>query len=390
MEPKKLFFGLFAMLALSVSTLGCGIIPGTSAGPATPAPAPTPTLAQRLETQAATNAEASAAQLAAFDRLTKAIEAQKPAAIDLGPIATALGDLKKSVEAQKPADNKPVLDALDKLTKALETQKPADFKPLLDAINDLRKDVRESSQRVATGQQQGQGGQQGGQQGSQQQTGPGGVPFQLGCGPTKNVGEVQQMVGLSIVCLGTEFDAYTWRSVPIKVNAIVPAGWIATLHLAGDRVVVTETPGTYEIVAATFRRVKGYPQGDAVHNRCELLHKEQVFGASQTPSFPVFPHGFTCDGQQAQTNAAQGTNPQTGGDPQAASRKMAVSEIQCNPSCGNRLSLIEDDEAVKLGSGACVNVTLPANVKYDSWDGSRTVQGQGGTIRTCEATFRRN
>ncbi len=130
-----------------------------------------------------------------------------------------------------------------------------------------------------------------------------GIQYQLGCGD-KNVGAVQNKIGLSVVCLGTEYDAYTWRSVPQVVDAILPDGFIGTLHLANDKIVVTQDPGKYPIVAGTFRRKAGYPAGDAVYNACDLLIKEQAFGASQTPSFKVEAQGFSCDNQQTTTSSS--------------------------------------------------------------------------------------
>jgi hypothetical protein len=121
-----------------------------------------------------------------------------------------------------------------------------------------------------------------------------GGQFSLGCGD-KDVGAVQNLIGISVVCLGTEFDAYTWRSVPIAVAAICPQGWICTLHLQNDRIVVVQGDGSkYAIKAGTFRRLAGYPEGDSVHNACALLVKEQTFGASQTPSFHVEAGNFSC------------------------------------------------------------------------------------------------
>lgn len=107
-------------------------------------------------------------------------------------------------------------------------------------------------------------------------------------------GTAQVAIGLSVVRLGTEACAWTWRSVPAFFEANVPQGYIATLHLLDDRVVVTDSPGKQVIKAGTFRFINGYPAGDAVYDRCQLLKKEKAFGQQERPSFTVEPLGFSC------------------------------------------------------------------------------------------------
>lgn len=201
---------------------------------------------------------------------------------------------------------------------------------------------------------------------------------QLGCAG-KDVGAVQALIGLSVVCLGTEYDAYTWRSVPIKVNATVPDGWIATLHLSGDKIVVTEKSGTYEIVAGTFRRKSGYPSVDAVHNACGLLAKEQAFGASQTPSFPVEPLGFSCDGKVASLQSPQQPAPAPAAVQQPAIQQAAPATQACltvdqatTKIGGNGWKVIPgtNGEGLKYGPASAVSMTAPAQGRIDYANGS--------------------
>lgn len=108
-------------------------------------------------------------------------------------------------------------------------------------------------------------------------------------------GEAQQEIGLSVVRLGSEACAWTWRSVPQVVEATVPSGYIATIHRENDKIVVVVGSGQrMRIKAATLRFSNGYPAGDAVRLPCQLLAKEQAFGQSERPSFTVEPLGFTC------------------------------------------------------------------------------------------------
>lgn len=211
---------------------------------------------------------------------------------------------------------------------------------------------------------------------------------QLGCAD-KDVGAVQAMIGLNVVCLGTEYDAYTWRSVPVKVNANVPEGWIATLHLSNGEIVVTEKQGTYEIVAGTFRRKAGYPSNDAVHNACELLRKEQAFGASQRPSFTVSPLGFTCDGVSGASAQVQPSAP--------SSQPAQVSGLACPATPAQASSLIggnalnwsvlpnTDNTGWKYGPRApLVTLIAPSFGRLDAPSGSFR---NGQTTVAGEATF---
>lgn len=134
-------------------------------------------------------------------------------------------------------------------------------------------------------------------------------------GPT--TADAKEALGLDVQRLRTEASSFVWRSVPNAVSAICPNGWVCTLHLASGEIKVFLGDGTkYQIVAGTFRNVesKAYPAGDAVYGvpPCELLAKEQAFGASEIPSFSVSAGNFTCVG-----TADQGVG-DTGGDVVAA------------------------------------------------------------------------
>lgn len=111
-----------------------------------------------------------------------------------------------------------------------------------------------------------------------------------------DTGTAQTAIGLNVVRLGTEACAWTWRSNPlISVERTVPSGYIGTLHLTDDKIVVTEGTGQKLVFqGATFRFVAAYPAGDAVYDRCALLRKEQAFGQQERPSFTVEPLGFNC------------------------------------------------------------------------------------------------
>ena len=213
-------------------------------------------------------------------------------------------------------------------------------------------------------------------------TGSAGGTRNMGCGD-KNVGAVQSLLGISVVCLGTEYDAYTWRSVPIKVDATCPEGWICTLHLAeGDKIIVTETSGKYSIVAGTFRRKTGYPSGDAVHNACELLIKEKTFGASQNPKFDVFPHGFTCDGTKlTKTDAPAGTAGTT--DLTKSASAELVAKI-VGGSSSNWSELPGSNGKGWKYKGPSVNLTVPPLSRIDHPNGTSNT---GQSVMASEATL---
>lgn len=117
-------------------------------------------------------------------------------------------------------------------------------------------------------------------------------PPAAGCPTTA---ETQLKVGQSVVREGVEPCAWEWRSFPAVVTADLPAGYIGTLHLSDDRIIVTDVAGTYQVKAGTWRFRAAYPLGDpARDNNCGLLAKEQEFGRKEVPSFNVGPLGFTC------------------------------------------------------------------------------------------------
>jgi hypothetical protein len=227
--------------------------------------------------------------------------------------------------------------------------------------------------------------------------------FQLGC-TGKDVGAVQALIGLNVVCLGTEYDAYTWRSVPLVVDGVCPDGWICTLHLQDDRVVVVRGNGNkYAIKAGTFRRLSGYPASDAVHNACALLTKEQVFGASQTPSFNVEAMGFSCqNGQVVEAQAAAPPPAQAAAPPPARQAPAPPAQPPAPPAnpcprneaqassllggVGWKLMPNTDGTGWKYGPGAApATITAPNFGRVDYVGGSlRNGQNASGVT---DATF---
>lgn len=121
------------------------------------------------------------------------------------------------------------------------------------------------------------------------------VPSQLDCITTE---QAKKALNLDVQRLGTEKCSWVVR-IPegsSTFTANLPDGWMAT---------VTESDGTIKLYygenglkvsgwAATFRKLSGFPDDDAVWVPCELLKKEQDFGASEVPSFEVFAGNFTC------------------------------------------------------------------------------------------------
>lgn len=124
-------------------------------------------------------------------------------------------------------------------------------------------------------------------------------------GPTTEQAKVD--TGIDVQRLEVELAAFVWRSYPhFTVNARCPGGYICTLH-EGDNVIRVYTGDNVvrNVFAGTFRHVSSYPSSDAVHRPCELLRKEQEFGARETPSFPVHAGNFSCSGGEAPVTVAQ-------------------------------------------------------------------------------------
>lgn len=207
----------------------------------------------------------------------------------------------------------------------------------------------------------------------------------------------QQAIGLSVVRLATEYCAWTWRSYPDVKSANLPEGYIGTLHLEdNDRIVVTNRPGRYQIKAATFRFVGGYPSNDAVHRPCELLKKEQDNGAREVPSFPVHAMNLDC-GTDQNSAAAPATSPNA--LPQQPTLTVEEVAAWCHPTCRRALEQLKESNGkinpagVKLKPNIdCYVVNIPANVSYDIWNGSTGRSGQEATRldRVCEGSFRKN
>lgn len=207
--------------------------------------------------------------------------------------------------------------------------------------------------------------------------------------------QAKAAIGLDVQRLNDEIgDAFVWRDLRNSTNAICSQGWICTLHLATGDVKVYVGDGTsYSIFAGTFRFVSSYPSNDAVHTPCDLLGKEQRFGAKEDPSFPVFAGNFTCGGGAAtpvpsvQSKANSG-NSTTGTCPQTANEVAnliggSASYWTEKTDDGNKIV----GWSYKMGSPA-VTMTAPYG-RVDYWDGKTSGQitkGQSASNVT-QATF---
>jgi hypothetical protein len=120
---------------------------------------------------------------------------------------------------------------------------------------------------------------------------PRGVTVSMECPTTA---EAKELTGVDVQRLGTEPCAWVWRAVPeASTPATCPDGWVCTWDLGGQ-VAVYDGYAKSGVVAGTWRMVKPYPEGDAVHDPCALLRKEQAFGAEEVPSFEVAAGNFEC------------------------------------------------------------------------------------------------
>lgn len=104
----------------------------------------------------------------------------------------------------------------------------------------------------------------------------------------------KNLTEVNVQRLATEPCAWVWRAVPeASTPAVCPKGFICTWDLGGQTAVY-EGPARSGIVAGTWRFVSAYPGGDAVYEPCNLLRKEQEFGASEVPTFEVAAGNFEC------------------------------------------------------------------------------------------------
>lgn len=107
--------------------------------------------------------------------------------------------------------------------------------------------------------------------------------------------QVKALTGVDVQRIGSEEAAWTWRAVPeASTPATCPQGFICTWDIGGETVVFVG-PAKSGIVAGTWRHIDSYPDGDTVHNACQLLRKEMEFGLSETPQFNVSAGNFNCN-----------------------------------------------------------------------------------------------
>ena len=106
-------------------------------------------------------------------------------------------------------------------------------------------------------------------------------------GPT--TGQAKEALGVDVQRLDCEIAAFVWRGAPLSTKIRCAFGYVCTLHLTNDKIMVVQGDNKmYSIYAGTFRYVDVYPAEDAVHRPCELVEKEQEFGRIEDPSFTVW------------------------------------------------------------------------------------------------------
>lgn len=116
------------------------------------------------------------------------------------------------------------------------------------------------------------------------------------CGMT--TAQAKSALGVDVQRLGTESCSWVFR-VPggeTTFTAKLPVDWVATITETDGDVKVYTGDENFSITgwAATFRYAPGFPGSDAVNVPCDILAKEQAFGASEKPSFEVSAGNFTC------------------------------------------------------------------------------------------------
>jgi len=108
--------------------------------------------------------------------------------------------------------------------------------------------------------------------------------------------DVKDLTEVDVQRLNVEPGAWVWRGSPETSERMrCPDGFICTIHLANGNVEVFVGDGKRrEAVAFTVRHSCEYPANDAVNEPCDLLAKEQKFGAEEVPSFEVAAGNFEC------------------------------------------------------------------------------------------------
>lgn len=90
-----------------------------------------------------------------------------------------------------------------------------------------------------------------------------------------SIANTQQMLGVNVVRVGTEFSCFNWRGIPYSTKVKLVKGFIFTVHLPGDKVIVVNgNDKVIDALAFTARWIDAYPSGDAVFNGKILAEKE--------------------------------------------------------------------------------------------------------------------
>ena len=93
--------------------------------------------------------------------------------------------------------------------------------------------------------------------------------------PGPSLADTQQMLGVNVVRVGTEFSCFNWRGIPHATDVKLAKGFVFTVHLIGDKVIVINgNDKTVKALGFTARYVDAYPKGDAVYTPEVLAEKE--------------------------------------------------------------------------------------------------------------------
>lgn len=185
--------------------------------------------------------------------------------------------------------------------------------------------------------------------------------------------DAKSALGLDVQRLKTEFSAFVFRDPQRQSSSVnCPAGWVCTVTEPDGAVKLYQGNGTkLNATAGTFRFIGAYPLGDAVRGNppCELLAKEQAFGASENPSFGVSAGNFNC----ATTSVAPAATvapaqPTTVSPPAQVAPPVLVAKSNCsatNPAGalggswtfvkGNQWSLTGGNQTIKGSNGWVVH-----------------------------------
>jgi hypothetical protein len=115
--------------------------------------------------------------------------------------------------------------------------------------------------------------------------------------PCPSTTQVNSDIGTDVQSVGGEACAYTLRTAAIgNTGATCKVGYFCTFTV-GDTFVFDGDGTRYAVTAGTVRYKASYPKGDpARDNACGLTSKENAFGLTRNPPFPVFPGNFSCEG----------------------------------------------------------------------------------------------